>query len=143
MIVSSNPNDFTSCMKALKIGIATLKTAPNSTLKTDCKSVFNQYNSEILNYLLESYWLQAQAHKQGISLPNLDKKFAAYLKKTYPNKGELATIMKESGQTRQDMYFQYRLTTLYGKLLKQFEKPITAAAIAVVLRSAQVLVRHS
>ncbi len=130
VIVSNNPNNFTSCMKALKIGIATLKTAPNSTLKTDCKSVFNQYNSEILNYLLESYWLQAQAHKQGITLPNLDKKFAAYLKKTYPNNGELATIMKESGQTRQDMYFQYRLTTLYSKLLKHFEKPITAAAIA-------------
>jgi hypothetical protein len=117
-------------MNELHTGIATLKTASDATLKTDCKSVFTQYNTEILSYLIESYWLQAQAHKLGVSIPNLDKKFATYLKTTYPSKGELATVAKESGQTREDMFFQYRLQSLYAKLLKKYEKPITAAAIA-------------
>ena len=130
VITDNNPNNFKNCMKELRIGVATLKTSPDSTLKTACKSVFTQYNTEILNYLLESYWLQAQAHKEGISVGNLDTKFAKYLKTQYPTKGELANVMAQSGQTRQDLAFQFRLTTLYGKLLKKYEKPVTAAAIA-------------
>ena len=129
VITSNDPTNFKSCMNELKTGIATLKTAPDSTLKTDCKSVFTQYNTEILNYLVESYWLQAEAHKLGLKLPNLETGFAKYLKATYPGT-ELATVIKESGQTKDDLRFSYRLQTIYSKLLKHYEKPITAASIA-------------
>ncbi len=132
VIVSNNPNDFTTCVKAIRIGIASLKSAPEATLKNDCKSVFTQYNNEIMTYLIEGYWLQAQANKLGITLTDakLNSGFAKYLKTTYPNKTALATVEKESGQTREDLLFQYRIQTLYMKMLKKYEKPVTKAAIA-------------
>lgn len=129
VIVDDNPNDFSSCVKALQIGVATLKTAPVATLKSDCKNVFQQYNTQILSYLIETYWIQAQAHKLGISTANLKKDFPKYLKTTYATT-KVSTVMKDSGETRQDLYYGYVANTLYAKLLKREEKPVDKKAIA-------------
>ena len=90
-----------------------------------------QYNTEVLNYLIESYWLSgSRPTSTGSSLPNLDKEFAKYLKSDVSDEGGVANVMKESGQTKDDLHFTYRVSTIYAKLLKHYEKPITAAAIA-------------
>lgn len=130
VIVSNSPTDFTSCMKAIRAGIAALRTASESTLKTDCKDVFTQDNNEVMAYLIQGYWIQAEAYKQGVRLSNFDSSFTKYLAKTYPGKTALANILKQSGQTKQDLRYSYRIEQLYLKLLKKYEKPVTNAAIA-------------
>jgi hypothetical protein len=133
-IVSSNPKNFTSCEQAIRAGIPQLRTSPTATLKGDCKSVFTSASTEVMNFLIQSYWLQADAHKAGISDAKIASAFTKLLKKTYPTKAKLNTYMasyeKATGETYADQAFSYRVSTLYAKLVKRQEKKITSAAIA-------------
>ena len=129
-IISSNPTDFTSCVKEIRAGIPQLRTAPEATLKADCKTVFTQDSTEVLNFLIQSYWLQAEAHRLGVDTSKIEGQFNKAIKKGFTAKGSLASYLKSSGQTRQDMLFQYRSQAVLAKLVKRVEKKITNAAIA-------------
>ncbi|MGH2860458.1 MAG: peptidyl-prolyl cis-trans isomerase [Solirubrobacteraceae bacterium] len=133
-IVSSNPTNFASCMKAIRAGIPTLRTAADATLKSDCKQVYSSTETEVMNFLIQSYWIQAAAHKAGINGSNLSAKFDKALSKQYPTKAKvnayLAAALKSSGQTKADMVFTYRVQSLLEKLIKRAKKPVTSKAIA-------------
>lgn len=133
-IISSNPTNFSSCMKAIRAGIPTLRTAADATLKSDCKQVYSSTETEVMNFLIQSYWIQAAAHKAGINGSNLSAKFDKALSKQYPTKAKvnayLAAALKSSGQTKADMFFTYRVQSLLEKLIKRAKKPVTSKAIA-------------
>jgi foldase protein PrsA len=133
-IVSSNPKNFTSCENEIRAGIPQLRKSTAATLKSDCKQVFTSASSEVMNFLIQSYWLQADAHKAGISDAKIASAFTKLLNKTYPTKAKLNTYMasyeKATGETYADQAFSYRVSTLYAKLVKRQEKKITSAAIA-------------
>lgn len=129
-IVSSNPTNFKSCVKEIRAGIPQLRSSPEATLASDCKQVYTQDSTEVMNFLLQGYWFQAEAHRVGINAAPLTAKFNKAIKKQFPTTAELASYLKSSGQTRQDMLFQYRIQSLYAKLIKRHEKKITSAQIA-------------
>ncbi len=130
VIVSNSPTNFTACIKSVRAGYPTLRTASDATLKSDCKQLFTQSSAQVMQFLVEGYWFQGLAHKLGIKAPNITKDFNKYVKKQWPTSTAFSTYLKESGQTRQDLLFQFRVETLYEKLVKRYEKPVTAAAIA-------------
>ncbi len=130
VIVSSDPNNYSSCINNLHTGVASLHSATHSTLLGYCKEVFTSDTSQVLQFLLEGYWYQAQAHKLGLKAPKLLKDFDAYVKKQWPTNKVFASYLKSSGQTRQDLLFQYTVETYYLKLLKAAEKPVTKKQIA-------------
>jgi hypothetical protein len=133
-IVSSNPTNFSNCEKQIRAAIPTLRTATNATLKSDCKQVYTQYSGEVMNFLIQSYWLQAAAHKAGISDATVASDFAKLVKKQFPTKAKLDTYLAENlkatGQTYADLKFTHRVQSLYGKLVKKQEKKVSSAAIA-------------
>jgi len=130
VIVSSNPKDFTTCVRNVRAAYPTLRKTSEATLKSDCKQLFTQSSAQVMQFLVEGYWYQGEAHKLGIKAPNIDKDFNKYIKKQWPTQKALSTYLKSSGQTLQDLRFQYRVETLYLKLVKKYEKPITKASIA-------------
>jgi PPIC-type PPIASE domain len=133
-ITSSNPTDFTSCEKQIRAGIPSLRTATTASLKTDCKQLYTSSSTEVMNFLIQSYWFQAAAHKAGISDSNLAASFNKEVKKYYPTKAKLnaylASTLKSSGQTFADLAFTYRAQTLLDKLVKRQQKTVNSAAIA-------------
>ena len=130
VIVSNSPTNFATCIKNVRAGYATLRTASDATIKNDCKQLFTESSAQVMQFLVEGYWFQGLAHKLGIKAPNITKDFNKYVKKQWPTDKDFSTYLKESGQTRQDLLFQFRVETLYEKLVKRYEKPVTAAAIA-------------
>jgi foldase protein PrsA len=133
-IVSSNPTDFTSCEKALRAGIPSLRSAPTATLKSDCKQVFTSTATTVMNFLIQSDWIQATAHKDGISAAKLAAGFTKAFDKRFPTKAKrdayLAATLASSGQTLQDLAFTYRVQQLYAKLVKRREPAVTSQRIA-------------
>jgi hypothetical protein len=133
-IISSNPTNFTSCEKQIRAGIPSLRTGTTAALKADCKSLYTSSSTEVMNFLIQSYWLQAQAHKAGINESKLASTFNKLVKKQFPTKAKLnayiASTLKASGQTFADMAFTYRVQTLYSKLVKRQQKTVNSAAIA-------------
>ena len=130
VIVSSNPTNFSSCVRNIRAAVVSLRTASVSTLNADCKTVFTQDTTQVLQFLIEGYWYQAEAAKLGIKTPNLNKDFQKFIKSHWPTKASFASYTKASGQTEQDLLFQYRVETFYTKMLSRYEKPVTKAEIA-------------
>ncbi|MDE3133093.1 MAG: peptidyl-prolyl cis-trans isomerase [Acidobacteriota bacterium] len=129
-IISSNPTNFSSCIKQIRAGIPQLRSTPEATLANDCKQVYTQDSTEVMNFFIQGYWMQAEAHRLGIDSSKITGKFNKAIKKQFTAKGALATYLKSSGQTKQDMLFQYRIQSLYAKLVKRQEKKVTSAQIA-------------
>ena len=129
-IVSSNPTNFKSCESEIRAGIPQLRTATEASLASDCKQVFNQDLTEVMNFLIQSYWLQADAHRVGIDASKVNANFSKAIKKEFKTTKALDTYLKSSGQTEQDMLFQYRSSSLYAKLVKRLQKKVTSAQIA-------------
>ncbi len=139
VIVANDPPKFESCIKQIRTQIPSYATYPTSQLKTDCQEVFNQYSSEVMAFLIEGYWYQAQAYKEGIKYTNADlmKDFAKAKKSEFPTDAEFQAYLKSSGETQQDVLFQIRVNQMYSKLLKKYEKPVTEAQIAAYFNAHQ------
>ena len=129
-IISSNPTNFKSCEAEIRAGIPQLRTTPAATLAKDCKQVFTQYSTEVMNYLIQGYWLQADAHRIGVDTSKITTAFNKAIKKEFKTKAQLKTYLGQSGQTEDDMRFQYRVSSIYAKLVKRQQKPVTSAQIA-------------
>lgn len=131
VIVPNDPPNFAGCIKQIKEQIPTLAKTSAKTLRSECSSVFSQYKTEVMGYLIESYWYQAYAHKLGITYSQaaLNKVIAGY-KKDAGSTAAFNAELKEGGETLQDIEFQARVEGLYEKLIKHFQTPVTAAAIS-------------
>ena len=133
-IISSDPTYFASCEKQIRAAYPTLRKATVVSLKADCKQVYTQTETEVMNFLIQSYWLQLAAHKAGIKTSDLQAKFDKAFHKQFPTTAKadayLASELKSTGQTRADMAFTYRVQQLYAKLVKRAEKPVTSKTIA-------------
>lgn len=136
VITAPDPPQFASCIHQVRVSIPTLAKTSDATLRSDCKQVFDQFVTEVMDYLIQAYWYQADAHKLGIHYTAKDQQQArAKLMKQVGSKQAYAAYLKASGQTDQDMSYQLRVSGIQAKLLKHWEKPVTAAAIAAYYRA--------
>jgi foldase protein PrsA len=132
IIVPTDPPKYAGCLKQIRAQIPTLAKTGDKTLRTDCSQVFTQYTNEVLTFLIEGYWYQADAYKLGIKYTSADltKDFNKDFKTEFKTKAAFTAYLTESGETKADVLFQIRVNQIYSKLLKRYEKPATAAAIA-------------
>jgi parvulin-like peptidyl-prolyl isomerase len=132
VIVPSSPPDFTSCIAQIRAAVPTLAGTSDADLKTDCKQVFTEFNNEVMSFLIEGYWYQADAAKMGINYTSADlaSDYAKARKSQFPTQAEFNAYLKESGETEQDVQFQVRVSEIYRKLLARATKKVDAASIA-------------
>jgi parvulin-like peptidyl-prolyl isomerase len=133
-IISSDPTNFTSCEKAIRAGIPSLRNATPAALKSDCKQVYSSSETQVMNFLIQSYWLQLAAKKAHIKTSGIDAKFEKVFDKQLTTaakrKAYLASTLKSSGETLADIKFTYYVSQLYADLVKRNEPKIDAKAIA-------------
>jgi hypothetical protein len=132
VIVSSDPADFTSCMKQARTQVPTLKKTSDKKLKADCKQLFTQDNTQAMGLLVETAWIQAEAAKRGVTVSQkqLNKTLAAQRKAEYPTAAAYKQYLTETGETAADVRFLTRVNALYAKLVKPYAKKVTAADIS-------------
>jgi parvulin-like peptidyl-prolyl isomerase len=132
VIVPQTPPTYTSCIAQIRREIPSLATTSDSALKTDCASVFKEFNTEVMQFLIEGYWYQADAYKMGIkyTAADLAKDFKTATKVQFPTTASLNAFLKSSGETKADILFQIRVSEIYKKLLARSETKVNAASIA-------------
>jgi foldase protein PrsA len=132
VIVANDPPKFAGCIKQVRTQIPALAKAKDAALRTDCKQVFQQFSSQVMTFLIESYWYQADAHKLGITYSDaqLTKDLDKAKKTEFPTTADYQNYLSQSGETEQDVRYSFRVNKLYMKLVQRYEKKITAAAIA-------------
>jgi foldase protein PrsA len=131
VIVPNDPPEFTNCIKQAREEIPTLKTESTKTIRTDCSTLFTSLSSQVMNYLIESYWYQADAYKEGIRITpkQLAADFAKAKKQQFTSPTQYTEFLKETGQTAADILFRVRVNALYSDLISRLQKKITPAAI--------------
>jgi foldase protein PrsA len=131
VIVPNDPPKYAGCLKQVKAQIPSLATTAKKTLVSDCDMLFKQYTTQVLGFLIQGYWYQADAYKDGIKYTSADltKAFNKAFKSEFKTQTAFKAYLKSSGQTKADILFQLRVNAIYAKLIKRFEKPATAAAI--------------
>jgi foldase protein PrsA len=131
VIVPQAPPDFTSCIAQIRRDIPSLASTPKKDLKTDCAQVFTQFNTEVMSFLIEGYWYQADAYKVGIryTAADLERDFTKATKTEFPTAADLNAFLASSGETEADIKFQIRVSQIYTKLIKRAETKVTPASI--------------
>lgn len=130
-VVPTDPPGYTNCIAALRSQVPSLKSTPTKTLRTDCASQFATLSTQVLNTLITDYWYQAEATKQHVTTSNaaVMKAFEAAKKQGFPTEAQFTTYLSQTGLTVQDILFEFRVTTLYNKLLAKHATKVTPAKV--------------
>jgi foldase protein PrsA len=139
VIVPSDPPNFTGCITQARKEIPSLAKTPTATLRTDCGRLFTSLSSQVLGFLIKSYWYQADAAAAHIKITDaqVQQQFSKDRAQAYPTEAAFQSFLKSSGQTLQDILYRVRLNLIYTKLLKQHSSTVTPAQIQAYYNSHQ------
>ncbi|MGO9957887.1 MAG: peptidyl-prolyl cis-trans isomerase [Solirubrobacteraceae bacterium] len=137
VIVPNDPPDFSKCIAQVRAEIPSLKKISNKQLKADCAQLFTSLSSQVMDFLIKSYWYQADAHKLGINVTNaqVEKALAQAQKQEFQTVAEFRSFLTSSGQTLADITYRVRINQIFTKLTARHPTAVTPAAIAAYYHS--------
>ncbi|HLH64592.1 MAG TPA: peptidylprolyl isomerase [Solirubrobacteraceae bacterium] len=132
VIVPNDPPGFAKCIAQARAEIPSLKNTPAKQLRTDCSQLFKSLSSQAMDFLILSYWYQADAHRLGIHVTPAQVQAAlAKAKRTqFSNQAQYLTYLKDSGQTQADILYRVLINQIYTRLTALHHRSVTPAAIA-------------
>ena len=121
-VVPDPQNDYSNCVAAQrKATPAPAKGQPKTTdaqLKTQCKTEYEQYRSQVLQLLTSFRWIQGEAAAQNIKVTDAEvkKSFDEQKKQSFPKDADYQKFLKTSGQTPEDIMQRVKLDLLSNKI---------------------------
>ena len=137
VIVPNDPPDFKHCIAQVRQQIPSLAKQPDKTIKSDCKQLFTSLSSQVMDFLIKSYWFQAEAAREHIKVSNsqVAKAFNSAKQQQFPTESAFQAFLKQTGQTLQDILFRFRVNQLFMKLISKHVTKVTPAAIQAYYNS--------
>ncbi len=131
VIVPTDPPSFTGCIAQVRAQIATYAKTPAATIRNDCKLLFAQLSSQVMDFLIKAYWYQGTAYKDGLRYTAADaaKAYKTAKAQTFPTTAQYKAFLVETGETPQDITFRLRVNTLFQRLISRQVPKITPARI--------------
>jgi parvulin-like peptidyl-prolyl isomerase len=131
VIVPNDPPNFDACVKQVRRQIPALAKTPDKTIRADCKQLFTSLSSQVMSFLITSYWYQAQAAKLGIHVTQaeINKALASARRTQFPTAAAFSAFLTQTGQTLSDINYRLRVSQLYTKLIAHYSKHISPATI--------------
>ena len=118
-----DPPDFEKCTKAV-----TEQPAPEGAEKLtekqarkQCEDQYDQIKNEVMQFLIQSEWVQQEAEEQGIEVSDAEVKRALedQKKAAFPKEKDYEEFLRTSGMTEEDVLFRVRLNELQEKLTQK------------------------
>jgi foldase protein PrsA len=130
-VIIPDPPDYKQCIAKLKTLVPTGSKTPDSTLKTDCVQGFQQLRDQVMDFLIRSYWYQAQAASEHVKVTDAQVQTAFQTAKQgqFPTEAQFQTFLTQTGQTLQDILYRVRVNQIYKALLAKQSPAVSAAAI--------------
>jgi foldase protein PrsA len=131
VIVPNDPPNFDKCVTQVRKEIPQLAKTATKTLQTDCKQLFTSLSSQVMDFLIKSYWYQADANKLGVKVTDADvqKAFTAARKQQFPTTAGFNNFLTQTGQTLPDILFRFRINAIVQKLVAKHSSTVTPAQI--------------
>ena len=137
VIVPNDPPNFDKCVAQVKQEIPSLSKTPVKTLRSDCKQLFTSLSSQVMDFLIKSYWYQADAAKLGVKVTDaqVQKAFTTAKNQQFPTEAGFNNFLKQTGQTMDDILFRFRINEIVQKLVAKHNTTITQAQIQAYYNS--------
>jgi foldase protein PrsA len=137
VIVPNDPPTFTQCIAQARKQIPQLAKTPAATLKTDCNQLFQSLSSRVMEFLITSYWYQAEAARQNVKITDaqVQKVFASEKNQQFRSNAEFQAFLNQSGQTLDDIIYRVRVSELVKQLRAKHPATVTQAQISAYYRS--------
>lgn len=126
--VAPDPPSYTKCVAALKEAQpkpAKGQPAPkDSDLKKQCKQSYDQLKQQVMQFLIQSQWVQQEAADQDVKVNSKEVQtlFTDQKKQAFPKEKDYQKFLKTSGATEQDILFRIKLDALQNKLTAKIQK---------------------
>jgi foldase protein PrsA len=124
-----DPPNFTKCVAYLQAtqpkAAAGTKPPTAAQLKAQCQQQYQQLLQQVMQFLISGYWLQGEAHNQGISVSDADvqKQFQQLKSQQFQTPAQYQQFLASSGMTEQDLLYRVKLNLLSQKLQAKISKP--------------------
>ena len=131
VIVPTDPPDFKGCIAQVRAQIPTLAKTSDAELKSECAQLFTSLSSQVMDFLIRSYWYQAQATAAHVKVTDaqVQQQYQTDKQQQFPSASSFQTFLSETGQTVNDILYRVRVNLIYSNLLKQHATNVTAAEI--------------
>jgi foldase protein PrsA len=123
--VAPDPPDYPKCIAALKKAQPKGSAAPSdSALKKQCKQSYEQLKQQVMQFLIQSQWVQQEAADQDVTVSGKEVRtlFNDQKKQAFPKEAAYQKFLKTSGATEQDILFRIKLDALQNKLTAKIQK---------------------
>jgi foldase protein PrsA len=123
--VPPDPPNFTKCVAALKEAQPKGSPAPkDADLKKQCKQSYDQLKQQVMQFLIQSQWVQKEAADQNVKVSDKEVQtlFADQKKQAFPKEADYQKFLRSSGATEQDILFRIKLDALQNKLTAKIQK---------------------
>ena len=121
-----DPPDFKKCVAAKKKQpVPKGQDQPtDAQLKKQCQQQFNQLKTEVMQFLIQSEWVQQEAEAQGVKVSNkeIKRSFEEQKKQAFPNDKAYRQFLESSGMSEADILFRVKLDQLQQKLTQKVTK---------------------
>ena len=118
-----DPPDFDRCVASRKEQpVPKGQERPtDAQLKKQCKQEYDQLKTEVMQFLIQSEWVQQEAESQGVVVTDkqVKRSFEQQKKGAFPNDKAYQEFLKTSGMTEEDILFRVKLDQLQQKLTKK------------------------
>jgi parvulin-like peptidyl-prolyl isomerase len=137
VIVPNDPPGFSGCVAQVRRQIPSLSKISDKQIKADCAQLFTSLNTQVMDFLVDAYWYQAEGHKLKIHVTaaQVQKALATAKKANFPTATAYKAFLAASGETNADILFRLMVTQIYTKLEDRYLKKPTTAEIAAYYTS--------
>jgi foldase protein PrsA len=139
VIVPNDPPNFSKCIAEVRAQIPSLAKTSDKTLRSDCNQLFTSLKSQVMAFLITSYWYQAEASKMGIKVSDSEVQKAFNTAKTqqFPTAAGFNNFLKQTGQTQADVLYRFRIVETLKRLVAKHNTTVTSAGIQSYYNSHQ------
>jgi foldase protein PrsA len=96
----------------------------DSDLKRQCRQSYDQLKQQVMQFLIQSQWVQQEAEEQNVSVSGKEVRtlFTDQKKQAFPKEKDYRKFLRTSGATEQDILFRIKLDALQNKLTAKIQK---------------------
>jgi hypothetical protein len=120
LVVAIDPPRFDHCIAQARAGLPSVRHLSTRALRKDCKQLFRNVSSVVLDFLIRADWHDVEAAQDGIVITTeqVDRTFVAEKHTLYPKPAQFRRFLRRTGQTVADIKFRVRADLVVGALEK-------------------------
>jgi len=120
--VVPDPPDFARCVATKQKQPTQSRSQPTgAALKKQCKQEYDQLKGEVMQFLIQSEWVQQEAKARDVKVSDAEvsRSFADQKKQAFPNDKAYKKFLASSGMSEQDILYRVKLDQLQQKLTQK------------------------